>query len=135
MEYDDRTASRPSPRTSHATPGLSRGEALVSRIDEARGRVAEHGAVHAVLKVVHIEDRDRVVQDVLAEVRLPPQARIDRDTARGAPRILPVPPGVPVDNLQDVRTTVFDAQDAADHEIGQAVPGHMAVDDPVAAGA
>ncbi len=95
----------------------------------------EHGAVDALQEVVHHEDRDGVVHDLLTEVRLPPQARVHGDAVRCSPRVLAVPPRVPVLDVQDIRTAMLDARDAADHEIRQRASSDMTVNDPVTAGA
>ena len=74
IAYDERTARRPSPCTSHATPargdevppllvqpGLPGREARVARIDESRRRVEEHLAPDVLVEVRLVEDHDRVV--------------------------------------------------------------------------
>ena len=89
----------------------------------------------ALVEVLLLEDHDRVVLDVLAEVRLPPHARVDRHPARHAPRVLRVRAQVPVVDIQDARAADLDPRDAARQEIRKGEPGQAAVNDPAAAGA
>ena len=72
---------------------------------------------------------------VLAEIRLPPHARIDRHPVRHAPRILRIRAQVPVVDIQDVGAADLEPRDASRQEIRKGVPGHAAVNGPAAAGA
>src|SRR5258705_9390668 len=95
----------------------------------------ENGALEPLLKVFHPEDRDRVVLDVLAEVRLPPHAVVDRHPARQTPRILRIRAEVPVVDEQEVLAPMLEGRHTADEEIREAEAGCRTVDDPAAVGA
>src|SRR4030095_1797629 len=82
-------------------PGLPIRESLVARIDEPRRRVEEYLAPDVPVEILLPEDHDRVVLDVLAEIRLPPHAAINRHAIGHAPRILRVRAEVPVVDIQN----------------------------------
>ena len=103
--------------------GLPLRETGIAGIGQTRGRVVEDSALDPLLKVFHPEDRDRVVLDVLAEVRLPAHAVVDRHPARETPRILRIRAEVPVVDEQQVLAAVLEGRHAADEEIREAEAG------------
>ena len=60
---------------------------------------------------------DRVVLDVLAEVRLPPHAVVDGHAVRHAPRVLRVQPQVPVVDEQQVLAAMLERRHTADEKV------------------
>src|SRR5262249_7741552 len=93
-------------------------KARITRIDESRRRVDEHVALDALVEVLLVEDHDRVVVDLLAEVRLPAEAAVDRHTARRAPAVLRIRSEIPVVDIENVRTSDFEPRHTA-HDQGR----------------
>ena len=93
--------------------GLPLRETGIAGIGQTRGRVVEDSALDPLLKVL----------DVLAEVRLPAHAVVDRHAARETPRILRIRADVPVVDEQQVLAAVLEGRHAADEEIREAEAG------------
>ena len=65
-------------------------ETRITGIDQAGGRILEPLCLDALAEVVEDEIGDGAVVDVLAEVRLPPHAHVERDAILHAPCVLAV---------------------------------------------
>ena len=116
-------------------PALARREAGIARIEETGGRVHERLAPDVVAEVVAAEVVDGAARDVLSEVRLPAEARVDRDARRRAPGVLGIEAHVPLVHRQDRRAAMLEPADAAHEQVRQSQPGQLAGEDPEAAGA
>src|SRR6185436_13616067 len=115
--------------------GRSRRKARVAGVDEPRRRVVEYRALDVLPEPVAVEDRVRTTREVLAEERLPPDARVDRHPSGRAPRVLRVDALIPLVVIDAGQPRLIDRGDAPEEHVRQSQSCRLAGEGPLSAAA